>query len=755
MTSANDNRPESSGTDHRARKAAACVLIPAALAGALLLWALFWPANDCDHPSCARQRYSVGLEIDALGRIEPISLEVAAGEEPVSLTGILRDGGIELTPEIDQIGLPYDPASGPLDRADLFQLVTAWRNKTSPDRDATLYALFVNSLIADNGEQLFGVMFDTAGREGFAVAPRTTERYFRAHEPALIDTLQLRTFAHELLHALNRHHADAVQTDDGRLTLEAPTRCISDQGPHGWSLLEPPLMALSPKTIRFFQTATPRDVLPGPYNSPYTNRRASPTECDDARRQLASARDQSRWSMAMRRLRNLFWLSDANAAQTEEEPEPAPPIANIRLQAQAAPYPLGYPIAVRVMVDNTSEEALPIVGRLNPRYGMLMIDHRKVGADEWLPLEPMTWFEPTDDDDALLQPGERAEETVPIYYGDAGWTFPEPGDYEIRARLQLAASNQDVVSEPLGIAIVEPSTPEDREALQPLLDADGQLAKDVGQFLYFGGRIGDRSDIEPLEVVAEKFGHTAVGAAMRLTLLSQRLRRPIDPTTGTRPPPNFEDARELLEDTCTDSGVAAMTSSVLEQRSTDMPTSLRNRAESDAVAWDGTTLDQTTVPTYSDPNLQRRGPSLHFCFNESVLRRPVRGAVSRLARELRRQRPSRIVLVGHSDSVGTCSYNDSLALRRARAVQRALATSGLSRVPMEVVSIGERRPMSFAAAPEAQQLNRRVEILVERTADAADDGETEPVIPQCPQRPDHLPSQIPQPALNKPRAQPF
>src|SRR5690606_13632911 len=128
-------------------------------------------------------------------------------------------------------------------------------------------------------------------------------------------------------------------------------------------------------------------------------------------------------------------------------------------------------------------------------------------------------------------------------------------------------------------------------------------------------------------------------------LLSQRLRRPIDPTTGTRPPPNFDDARELLEDTCTDSGVAAMTSAVLEQRSTDVPTSLRNRAESDAVAWDGTTRNKTTVPTYSDPDLQRRGPSLHFCFNEAELRRPVRGAVSQLARELRQQRPSRIVLV--------------------------------------------------------------------------------------------------------------
>jgi outer membrane protein OmpA-like peptidoglycan-associated protein len=220
-----------------------------------------------------------------------------------------------------------------------------------------------------------------------------------------------------------------------------------------------------------------------------------------------------------------------------------------------------------------------------------------------------------------------------------------------------------------------------------------------------------------------------VGAAMRLTLLSQRLRRPIDPATGLRPPPDFEDAHELLEDTCTDSGVAAMTSSVLEQRGTSLPTAIQTRSETDAGAWDGVTADRGTIPTYSDPMLRRRGPSLHFCFNEDGLRGPVRNEVSQLARQLRQERPSRIVLIGHSDSLGTCSYNDSLALKRARAVQRALVAGGLGRTRIDVVSVGERRPMSFSAAEDAQQLNRRVEILVE--------GESEPestgsIVPKCP-----------------------
>lgn len=706
------------------RRARSYIFASAALViVALFLWALYWPESDCDHPSCARQRYSVALEVDTLAQVKPISFEVADADPPISLTEILRDGGIELNLALNENALPYDPASGPLDRADLFQFATAWKNKSVPGADATLYALFVNSLIADDGQELFGIMFDTSGREGFAVAPRTTDRFFREHEPAQIATLQLRTFAHELLHALNRHHTDAAQTQEGRLTLEAPTRCISEMQPRGWRLTEAPLMAISPSTIRFFQTARARDILPGPANSPYASRRASPTECDDVRAQV-SPEERSRFALALRKLQQLLGLNSAEAA----EADPPPPEANIRLQAQSAAYPLGYPVAVRLTVKNTGEQALPIAGRLNPRYGMFVIEHRQSGADEWQSIQPLTWFEPTSDNNARLAPGAATEETIPIYFGDNGWTFDAAGDYEIRARLQVGPPHEDIVSEPITITVAAPSTPDDVAALQVLLDADGRLAKDVGRLLYFGGRIGDKDDLEPLERAASTFGHTSVGGALRLTLLSQRLRRPIDPTTGIRPAPNFEDALDLIEDTCTDSGVAAMTSEVLEQGS-GLPGPLRARAETDAVAWDGITAGGGTLSTYSDPSLQRRGPSLHFCFNEAELRAPARTAVTKLARQLRREQATRIVVVGHSDAVGTCRYNDTLALRRARSVQQALAASGLRRVPIEVASIGERRPVSFSSANEAQQLNRRVEILVEGNAD---EDASARVIPQCP-----------------------
>lgn len=60
----------------RRKSAWYAVAVTALVCVAVLLWALYWPSADCDHPSCARQRYSVALEIDALGQIEPISLEI-------------------------------------------------------------------------------------------------------------------------------------------------------------------------------------------------------------------------------------------------------------------------------------------------------------------------------------------------------------------------------------------------------------------------------------------------------------------------------------------------------------------------------------------------------------------------------------------------------------------------------------------------------------------------------------------------------
>ena len=251
------------------------------LAGAVtLIWALFWPDTSCSEPACVRKRFAIAVELDAFERVDPIELNITVGDEPIGVSSIFASGGVDAEVVADEADLPYKSASGALDRADLYQVATAWRNaQVRGDIDASIYALLAPTLVSDTGEPLFGIMFDLDDREGFAIAPSTTAHRFGEREPASVPLLQLRTFAHELLHSLNRHHLDAAQMSDGRLTLEAPTSCISRQSDGYWSLREPPLMAISPASISFFQTASRTDVLPGKAHSPFQAHRRSLTQC--------------------------------------------------------------------------------------------------------------------------------------------------------------------------------------------------------------------------------------------------------------------------------------------------------------------------------------------------------------------------------------------------------------------------------------------------------------------------------------------
>jgi len=712
------------------------IAVVALLAGAALFsWALLWPVSSCAEPACARQRFTVAIEIDAVRDVPPVELEVADTEGRVSLESIFATGGIALDVHSDQLDLPYQSASGALDPADLYQFAAAWRDRASPTgADARIYALLTTSLVSDTGEPLFGIMFDIADREAVAVAPATIARYFGDREPERVRILQLRTFSHELLHALNRHHLDAAQMQDGRLTLEAPTRCISDREGRQWYLLESPLMAISPQTIRFLQTAHSRDILPGRTNVSFLPGRASATECNEVRATTQATPAETRWQLAMRRLRQLVPIGTAEAAASRQgNPKTGDTSAAVDLRLQALPsaYPLGYPIAVRVLAHNLGSTPLPLKGRLSPGYGMVSIEYRSASQPDWNLLQPLTWFEPIDDDDARLPPGQQTEQTIPIYFGEQGWTFARPGSYEVRARLRIDDAAGDVLSEPVMITVRAPASADDREALRPLLDSEGELDNSVGRLLTFGGRIGSGDDIEPLEATARRYGHTALGSALQLTLLSQRLRRPIDPQTGTRPIPDFSEARELLRETCADSGVTALKYDLLQQHAGAVPDDIPAAAELAAAAWDGTTKSRHAMsPTYSDPSLRAWGPSLHFCFNHTKLDSPVRQAVPSLARQLRRHEPARIVVVGHTDYQGACRYNNDLALRRASTVKRALVAAGVRAETIQVASLGERRPVDFTFSNQAHALNRRVEILIESN-DAPRYGGPERIAARC------------------------
>ena len=701
--------------------------------------AVFWADLPCSQPSCARSRYSLFVELDSFRDIPPIPMELNIGGRSVSARTILASGGIDVEIESDDRSLPYDAESGPLDRADLYQYSLAWRNLAAPaEVDGQIYAMITPALISDRGEPLFGLMFDGAGREGIAVAPRQTVQTFERTSAASIPTLQLRTFMHEMLHALNRHHLDAMQMRDGRISLEAPTRCLAKQENGEWVLVEEPFLALSPGTIRFFQTAAARDIMPGSANSPFEGLHSSASECEDARANTYDTLANSRWEFAKQRFFEFLGVGSARAQEpvdlTEEPPSVEPEVASISLQvqAQSAPYPTGYPIGIRIIAENRSDQMLPIKGRLAPSYGLVQVEVRQKGTEDWQAFKPLVWYEPANDAVAALEPGERTEQTAPIYFGDGGWTFAEPGDYEVRATLKPSEGSTATFSNVILVRTEEPQTDEERLVLRSLLDTEGSLDADIGRLLVFGGRIGDAESRAPIENAVAQHPNTALGSALKLTLASQRLSPSINPITGERPAPSFADAATLLEDACTDSGIAALKSELLARFAAELPTELSQELRSSAEAWDGSTARGYTIPTYSDPGLQPFDSSIHFCVNQASIHMDLRAEAARVARRVKQLGARRIVVVGHADFAGRCGLNDSLALSRAQTVSKLLRGAGVRKV--ETVSLGEHRPISFSTSEEARLQNRRVDILIEAEGATEEDSttEVERLVPRCP-----------------------
>lgn len=66
---------------------------------------------------------------------------------------------------------------------------------------------------------------------------------------------------------------------------------------------------------------------------------------------------------------------------------------------------------------------------------------------------------------------------------------------------------------------------------------------------------------------------------------------------------------------------------------------------------------------------------------------------------------------GHTDSVGSNRYNQSLSERRAQAVKSYLSERGVSDDRLDSKGLGEAKPVADNGSDEGRQRNRRVEII--------------------------------------------
>jgi outer membrane protein OmpA-like peptidoglycan-associated protein len=120
---------------------------------------------------------------------------------------------------------------------------------------------------------------------------------------------------------------------------------------------------------------------------------------------------------------------------------------------------------------------------------------------------------------------------------------------------------------------------------------------------------------------------------------------------------------------------------------------------------------EVTRPSEGEISLRLTSDVL-FDFNSSALRPESRSTLRELANNFSRYPDNRIVVEGHTDSVGSEQYNQRLSEQRAANVADYLIDNGVPASSIIVYGYGELRPKATNDTAEGRQLNRRVEIHI-------------------------------------------
>lgn len=102
--------------------------------------------------------------------------------------------------------------------------------------------------------------------------------------------------------------------------------------------------------------------------------------------------------------------------------------------------------------------------------------------------------------------------------------------------------------------------------------------------------------------------------------------------------------------------------------------------------------------------------TVRFESNGNQLTDDAQPVLDEMREALARTPAAEVIVIGHTDSVGTSESNDRLSLQRAEAVADILVAAGVPRSAIQTVGRGEREPAVPTAPQVAEARNRRVEI---------------------------------------------
>jgi outer membrane protein OmpA-like peptidoglycan-associated protein len=103
---------------------------------------------------------------------------------------------------------------------------------------------------------------------------------------------------------------------------------------------------------------------------------------------------------------------------------------------------------------------------------------------------------------------------------------------------------------------------------------------------------------------------------------------------------------------------------------------------------------------------------LLFDFGKASLRESYKDDLWKLGNTLKQYPETDLLIVGHTDNVGSESFNEALSKKRAKTVSDELTSTGISKNRIKVKGKGETQPSETNETDLGRSQNRRVEIAI-------------------------------------------
>jgi outer membrane protein OmpA-like peptidoglycan-associated protein len=123
-------------------------------------------------------------------------------------------------------------------------------------------------------------------------------------------------------------------------------------------------------------------------------------------------------------------------------------------------------------------------------------------------------------------------------------------------------------------------------------------------------------------------------------------------------------------------------------------------------------LEGARVERYGEGLLITFASGLLYDFDSDVVKGEAQRNLTNLANSLRNYPETEVLIVGHTDSTGSDSYNMGLSDRRAAAARNFLVSQGVPSDRIRTMGRGESEPVASNETAAGQSQNRRVEVAI-------------------------------------------